>query len=242
MGTWMVRVALLILGLLAPSGEGLELRFVHEGACGAERPCREQGHWRIRAGDRVLAERSELEVLLGKEADAQRDGAPRPELSERIVFFAGDRGAPAGLLLGAMRDAAKVGIYKMAWLKEGSATGEMSMKYWLPDPDPPKLCTLKEEVTFVLKWDPKRRERVLRLNGRAAASHDDLMKELRALLARLRKTGRTEFQVFLDVERDLTWDDGSWGELEELMGRCRAEGLEQFEFVPALRRKAAEKK
>jgi hypothetical protein len=141
-----------------------------------------------------------------------------------------------------MRDAAKVGIYKMAWLKEGSTTGEMSMKFTLPDPDLPKLCTLKEEVTFVLKWDPKRRERVRRLNGRSAASLDELMKELRALLANLRRTGRTEFPVFLDVERDVTWDDGSWGELEELMDRCRAEGLDQFEFLPPLRRKAAEKK
>jgi len=39
----MVRACLLILGMLAPSGEGLELRVVHQGNCGPERPCREKG-------------------------------------------------------------------------------------------------------------------------------------------------------------------------------------------------------
>ena len=193
----------------------------------------------VRAGDRVLAGRSELAALLGKAADAQREGAPRPELSERIVFFDGNRSAPVGLVLGAMREAAKVGIYKMAWLKEGAASGEMATKFRLRDPDPPAgLCLLKEEVRVLLKWDPKRGERIRWVNGRSVASLDALAAAVRELAANLRKMGRTELAVFLDVEQDLTWDDVSWREVAEVMDRCRAEGLDQFEFLPALRRAA----
>jgi hypothetical protein len=236
----MVRAALLVLGVLEFSPAGLEVRFLHEGACGAERPCREERHWTIRVGDRVLAGSSELAALLGKEADAEREGAPRPELSERIVFFDGNRSAPVGLVLGAMRDAAKAGIYKMAWLKEGAAAGEMAYKFQLRDPDPPSgVCLLKEEVRVLLKWDPKRGERIRWVNGRSVASLDALAAAVRELVATLRRMGRVELALFLDVERDLTWDDASWREVVEVMDRCRAEGLEQFEFVPALRRKAA---
>jgi len=139
-----------------------------------------------------------------------------------------------------MRDAAKVGIYKMAWLKEGSAAGEMAYKFRLRDPDPPSgLCLLKEEVRVLLKWDSKRGERVRWVNGRSVGSLDALTAAVRELVATLRKMGRTELAVFLDVEQDLTWDDAPWKDVVEVMDRCRAEGLDQVEFLPALRRKAA---
>jgi hypothetical protein len=161
-------------------------------------------------------------------------------LSERIVLFDGDRSAPVGMVLGAMRDAAKVGIYKMAWLKEGAAAGEMAFKFRLRDPDPPSgLCLLKEELRVLLKWDSKRGERVRWVNGRSVGSLEEIQAAIRKIVADLRTMGRTEFVVFLDVEQDLTWDDGSWREVLDVMERCRADGLDQFEFLPALRRKAA---
>ena len=244
----MIVARVLCLGLLAqdPVPEPFPVRFLHEGACEAirgEKPCREEGHWKVQAGERRLDGLEEFGAVVQKEADGHRTGAPRPELSERIVMLGGHRGVPFSTVMKTMRRCAEAGIYKLAWEKSGAETGEMGLKFRLADPLPPsELCLLKEEIRVVLKWDPKRGERIRWINGRSVGSTDELMKGIRTLVTDLRRMGREELPVFLDADRDLTWDDVAWKDVAEVMERCRAEGLESFEFQPLLRRKAAAKK
>jgi hypothetical protein len=208
--------------------EPLQVRFHHEGRC--EDPCRDEGHWKAPALD-----------ALQKEADAHREGAPRPELSERIVFFGGDRGVPFSVVMGAMRRCIRVGIYKMAWVDD---KGEMGTKFWLKDPEGPSLVCKREDIQVVLKWDPKRREHIRRIGARpSVGSIAELRPTIRQMIADFKKVGRSlDYPVFIDAEDDLTWNGVSWREVVEVMDLCRAEGLDKFEFLPLLRRKAAEKK
>jgi biopolymer transport protein ExbD len=236
----MVRELLLLLALLVQDPvagpEPLQVRFVHDPGC-TEKPCRKDRHWKFLAGEGVPGDSDDFSEAIQREADAHRTGAPRPELSERIVFFGGDRSVPWETVNWAMRRCALSGIYKMAWLKPGSPKAEMAHKFWLPEQERDSGLLRIGDAEITLRWDPAAGGLVRRIRHWAPATTlDALMADVKAYHAALRKSGKTEGPVLIDAGGDVLWKD-----VIEVMDRCRAEGFEKLELVPALRRKAAEK-
>ena len=235
----MIAEGLFLLAALAQDAaadpEPLQVRFLHEGACGAK-ACPKERHWKFLAGDRPPGDTYDFADALQAEADARRAGAPRPELSERIVFFGGDRTVPWGTVLWAMKRCAQVGIYKIAWLKPGAEKGEMAHKFWLTDAPKNERCGIANPRVTLL-WDESQGGLVRRVGEKTfVATADEMIAALRAELSALQKLGKTEWPVEIGAGPDVPWKH-----LIEAMDRCRSEGLE-MQVVPVVWRKAAEGK
>jgi biopolymer transport protein ExbD len=235
----MVAVALWSLAFLTgnPSDDApLQVRFVHEGACGVK-PCPKERHWKFQAGDRALGDTYDFAEAIQAEADAQRAGAPRPDLSERIVVFGGDRSAPWATVMWAMRQCAQAGIYKMAWLKPGGGKGAFAHKFWLKDPVKDDRCRLADPQ-ISLRWDDALGGLIRGVpHRRSMATMDELMAGLREQVSDMQKAGKTEWVVEIDPGADVPWKH-----VIEVMDRCRSDGFENLEILPVLRRKAAPQK
>ena len=238
----MVAAGLIWLAVLAQEGagspEGFHIRFLHEASCEALKEgkgCRKERHWKFGTKDQVLGGFPDMVEALDKEAEAHRAGAPRPELSERVVFLGGSPLVPWGMVSWTMRQCAQAGIYKIAWLKPGSEKEEMVHKFVLRDPErePTQLQVADPEI--VLRWDDAQGGLIRRVGHRTVVtSLDQMVAEVRQTIARLKEIGKSEFPVRIDAGEDVPWKH-----VIEVLDRCRSEGLENLEFVPKLRRKAA---
>jgi biopolymer transport protein ExbD len=229
---------LALLGLDLPGqeqkvlpGEPFPLRLFHEGKCApadAGKICPDDRHWKVDAGGRAL-DFDDLDEVLKGEAERERKGAPHAQLSERSVEIGGEPRTPWARVITVMRRSAAAGIYKIAL--RGSGAGR-SLKFWLREPERKPVGFRLQELTAILSYDRIRGRTVRRVGARGEVeSLDELIAGLKDVRAELRRGGKTDFPVILDVGLDVPWED-----VFALMERLRSAGFETLEFVPDLRR------